>query len=199
MTCAKLKYCGKIFLRQMAVACIVLLSLSLNSSAAEQSCDGSESKITPSPAGNWMASVQERVCTTESGVAANVQVTVASKKSPDEATLVAAIAVPRSRDEWPKVVWRSETSLEVWVPNFAHVLEVKPVLRDVVVALKYCADDPVARASVAQYQVDVKRWMEAVTSWAKLHKADPDAAGERPPRPEEPRVTNQPCQPSDIP
>ena len=186
--------------RYRKVLCILaLLCLAPHGRAAEQVCDGSEPMATPSPKGGWTASVQERVCSTDRGAAAAVMVTVAQKDAPTAGERVVSIAVPRSRDEWPRVVWRSETSLEVWVPNFAHVLEVKPAFRDVTVALKYCADDPDARASVAQHQVDVKRWQETVTRWAALRKTDPEGVGPRPPRPVEPSVARRPCQAGDIP
>jgi hypothetical protein len=185
---------------QQLIVFLAMLSVQFYSNAAEeQICDGSESIVTRSQSGNWVASVQEQVCTTDKGASAAITVIVASKDSPYEGIRVVSTAVPRSRDEWPRVVWRTETTLEVWVPNFSQVLEVKPAFRDVVVTLKYCADDPEARARVAKYQVDVKRWQEEVTRWAKLRKVDPDAAGQRPTRPEEPRAVSQPCQAGDIP
>jgi hypothetical protein len=176
-----------------------LLCYSLLGYAEEPVCDGSAATVTASPHGKLLASVQERVCTTEKGAAANVQVTLAPKDSPDDRILVVATAVPRTREEWPKAVWRNETLLEVWVPNLAHVVEVKPSFADVQVVLKYCGDDPAARASLVQYQVDLKKWMEQVTRWTQLRKIDAEAAGPRPPRPEEPRVSNQLCRAGDIP
>ena len=110
-----------------------------------------------------------------------------------------ATAVPRTRDEWPRAVWRGESLLEIWVPNFAQVLETKPAYRDVTVVLKHCADDPDARASVAQHQVQMQQWMESVSLWAEMRKRDPAAAGARPPRPDEPHATSRPCRDSDIP
>ena len=96
-------------------------------------------------------------------------------------------------------MWRSESLLEVWIPNFAQVLESRPVQDGVSIALKYCGDDPAARARVQQHQVDLQQWMAAVSRWAEARKRDPQGAGERPPRPEEPRVTNRACRDADIP
>ena len=182
------------------VALLVALLVTMSSHAAdEQVCDESAAIVTASPSRTWVVSVQEKVCSTENGAVANVQVSVASSQATMESEAVVTTAVPRTRDEWPKAVWRSNTLLEVWVPNLAHVLEVKPAYRDVAVSLKYCGDDPTARARVAQYQVDQKRWMEEVTLWAKLRKVDPAAAGPRPARPEAPSDSNRACRAGDIP
>lgn len=181
-----------------SLVALALFAAPLGAHAAEQVCDASESKITASPEGKWTAQVQERVCSTDRGAAAAITVEVVPKDAPDKAQRIAATAVPRSRDEWPRAIWRSETLLEVWVPNLAHVLEVKPGHEDVRVELKYCADDPEARQRVAQYQRDLKRWMEEVSAWAQERKRDPEGVGPRPKRPEEPRVPRRPCRDSDI-
>lgn len=168
--------------------------------AAERACDQSESTVTASPQGGLAASVQHQVCETASGgVSAAITVYVGATAAPLQGERVVSIAVPASRDEWPRVVWRNPSLLEVWVPNFAQVLQAQPAYRDVTVALKYCADDPAARARVEQHQVDVQQWMAAVTRWAEVRRSDPAGAGPRPVRPEQPRVIARPCTDADIP
>lgn len=166
--------------------------------AAERVCEQSESTVTASPRGGHAASVQHQVCDTGSGVSAAVTVYVGDAAAPLKGGRVVAIAVPRSRDEWPIARWRDEQSLEVWVPNLATVLETQPSFQDVAVTLKYCADDPQARQRVAQYQVDMQRWMESVTAWAERRRVDPEGAGPRPQRPTEPRVTIRACTDADL-
>lgn len=166
---------------------------------AERACEQSESTVTQSPSGRLAASVQHQVCETAAGgAAAAVTVFVGDAAVPLQGARVAAIAVPRSREEWPRVVWRTESSLEVWVPNLAQVLETAPGRGDVSITLKYCADDPDARARVAQYQTDLQQWMAAVSRWNELRQRDAVAAGPRPARPEEPRATSRPCRDSDL-
>lgn len=181
----------------------LLLSLGMSSgavTAAERACDQSESTVVPSPGGSLAASVQHQVCDTASGgVSAAITVFVGSAAEPLRGERVVSVAVPRSRDEWPRAVWRGEHALEVWVPNLANVLESKSQHGEVAVALKYCADDPQARARVAQHAVDLQQWMEAVSRWAELRRSDPEGAGLRPPRPEEPRVLVRACTDADIP
>ncbi len=167
--------------------------------AAGRTCEQSASTVSTSPAGGLAASVQHQVCETAGGgVAAAVTVFVGEAAAPLEGTRVAAIAVPRAREEWPRVVWRGEAALEVWVPNLAQVLETLPAAGDVAVTLKYCGDDPDARARVAQHKQDLQQWMAAVTRWNELRQVDAAAAGPRPPRPVEPKVANRPCRDSDL-
>jgi hypothetical protein len=167
--------------------------------AAERACDQSEQALTPSPGGRWEASVQHQVCETAGGgVAAAVTVYVGAPGAALQGERVAAIAVPRTREEWPRVVWRGESSLEVWVPNFAQVLATGSP-RDLAVTLRYCADDPEARELVARHQLDLQEWMKAVSRWNELRKSNPDTAGARPVRPSEPKVDRRACRDSDIP
>ncbi|HWL62539.1 MAG TPA: hypothetical protein VNQ32_07070 [Steroidobacteraceae bacterium] len=181
------------------LAAILLLTATLPAWSAERVCEQSESSVSIAPAGKLVASVQHQVCETSGGgVAAAVTVFVGAPAAPLNGTRVAAIAVPGSRDEWPRVVWRSDSALEVWVPNLAQVLETAAAAGDVSVALRYCGDDPEARASVAQYQVDLQQWMAAVTRWNELRQSDPDAAGQRPARPVEPKVTRRPCRDAEL-
>lgn len=180
---------------------LLLLAASPPLAAADGlACDQSDSRVIPSPDGRWAASVQHQVCETPTGgVAAAITVFVGEAGAPLQGRRMVAIGVPRSHDEWPRAVWRGESQLEVWVPNFANVLETQPAYRDVAVTLRYCGDDPDARARVARYEVDLKRWMEETSRWAKRRKSDPEGAGPRPPRPEEPRVARHPCTSADIP
>lgn len=167
--------------------------------SAERVCEQSESSVVAAPAGKVAASVQHQVCETSSGgVAAAVTVFVGEAAAPLNGTRVAAVAVPRSREEWPQVVWRSDSALEVWVPNLAQVLETAPVAGGISITLRYCGDDPEARARVAQYQVDLQEWMAAVTRWNELRQRDAAAAGPRPPRPEQPKTASRPCRDSDL-
>ncbi len=168
--------------------------------AAEQVCEQSEATVTPAPNGRLAASVQHQVCATEAGgVAAAVTVFIGDAAAPLQGARMVAIAVPRSRDEWPQAVWRGNAMLEVWVPNLAKVLEASPAYKDVAVTLKYCGDDPDHRARVAQHQVDIQQWMDAVTRWNESRKADPERAGLRPARPVAPDTTPRACSKSDIP
>jgi hypothetical protein len=95
-------------------------------------------------------------------------------------------------------VWRSASQLEASPPNLAQALETSTGYRDVVVALTYCQDDPEARARVAQHKVVMQQWREAVTRWVQVRNSDPQAAGERPRQPEEPRTQPRPCSDADI-
>jgi hypothetical protein len=166
--------------------------------AAERVCDASESKITRSPDGRWTASVQEQVCSSERGAVAGITVILARPDAPQVSGRVVTTAVPRSRDEWPLVVWRGPESLEVWVPNLANVVETKPGFEGVAVALKYCNDNPADRERVAGYQDALKSWMKETTAWAARRKQDPQQAGPRPVRPEEPRVPSGRCDPASL-
>ena len=135
--------------------------------AAERVCEQSESIVTPSPRGGHAASVQHQVCDTGAGVSAAITVYVGDAAAPLKGGRVVSVAVPRSRGEWPIARWRDARSLEVWVPNLATVLETQSAYGDVSVTLKYCGDDPEARQRVAQHEVDMQRWMEAVTQGAE--------------------------------
>jgi hypothetical protein len=186
-------------MRFLVSALLALVLPSVPLAAAERVCDQSDPVVTPSPDGRWAASVQHQVCETDAGgVAAAITVFVGAPGAALQGGRVAATAVPRSHAEWPRVVWRSGSQLEVWVPNLAQVLETTSGYREVAVALKYCQDDPDARAQVARYKVEMQRWMEAVTRWVELRNTDPQAAGARPQRPEEPRIQPRACSDADI-
>jgi hypothetical protein len=178
---------------------MLMLVVAGSVAAAELPCEQSESTVVVAPKGRWASSVQHQVCDTGRGVAAAaVTVFVGAPAAPMQGARVVSIAVPRTRDEWPKAVWRSESTLEVWVPNLAQVLETKPAPAGVTLTLKYCGDDPAARAAVAQYDKDLQAWKEATTRWAEARRKDAAAAGERPVRPEEPRVIRRACSDAEI-
>jgi hypothetical protein len=167
--------------------------------AAEVSdCDRSGSKTTPSPQGRWVVNVQEEVCAVGNGVAAGITVVVSSPEGPEQGGRVVMIGVPRSRDDWPRVRWRSETELEVWVPNLAVVVSTQARWQGVQVALRYCGDNPADREAVAAYKLAMKAWQQETTAWVARRKQDPDNAGPRPVRPEEPRVAAGRCDPADF-
>lgn len=184
------------------LGCFLLVAATSHGVAAgaERACDQSEQAISTAPGGQWEASVQHQVCETATGgVAAAVTVFVGERGAALQGGRVVATAVPRSRDEWPRVVWRGESTLEVWVPNLAQVLETATSWRGVKVELKYCGDDPAARELVARHQVELRQWMQAVTRWSELRNSDPEAAGVRPARPAEPRVARHGCRDGEIP
>lgn len=167
---------------------------------AERVCDQSDSRIIPAPQGPLAASIQHQVCATDAGgVAAAITVFVGGQSAPLQGARVLAIAVPRSHDEWPRAVWRGPRDLQLWIPNFAKVLETRATWQDVAISLHYCHDDPEARARVARHETDMKQWMQDVSRWAEARKVDAASAGPRPQRPEEPRVVNRPCSEADIP
>jgi hypothetical protein len=166
--------------------------------AEERVCDQSESKLTASPDGSWTASIQEEVCSSGRGAVAGITVVLFPRGAAQDRGRVVMTAVPRSRDEWPLAIWRGNTALEVWVPNLAHVVEQKPAFRDVQVTLKYCGDNPEDRARVAGYQEALKAWMRETTAWAERRKQDPQGAGPRPQRPEEPRAPVGRCDRADF-
>lgn len=167
--------------------------------AAERACDQSESIVSAAPGGRLAASVQHQVCETSTGgVGAAVTVYVGEAAAPLKGSRVVAIAVPRSREEWPVAVWRSASSLEVWVPNLAQVLETQPGHADVSLTLRYCGDDPAARDRVARHADALKAWMESVSRWNEARKLDAKAAGPRPERPADPPRTSRACTDADI-
>jgi hypothetical protein len=188
----------------MRAALLMLIAATFTAAAvaadAERACDQSDSRVVPAPQGPYAASIQHQVCETDAGgVAAAITVFVGELSAPLQGGRVLAIAVPRSHDEWPRAVWRGPRNLQLWIPNFAKVLETQTAWKDVAISLHYCHDDPGARARVAQHELDMKQWMQDVSRWAEARKSDAATAGPRPQRPEEPRVVNRPCSDADIP
>lgn len=192
------RYSHRVRMRHPFIA-VCALALVPAAQCAERVCEQSESVVTPSPGGQREASVQHQVCETAAGgVAAAVTVFVGRPGAALQGARVLATAVPRSREEWPRVRWRDDAALEVWVPNLAKVIQPATGHDGVEVTLHYCGDDPEARASVARHEVDMQEWMQAVSRWNEQRKGDPEGAGPRPQRPEEPRPLNRPCRDSDL-
>lgn len=186
-------------MRKSGCLLLLLMGPMAAAAAAERVCEQSESTVVASPDGSRAASVQHQVCETNAGgVAAAVTVFVGAAAAPLNGERVLATAVPPSREQWPRAIWRGESRLELWVPNLANVLEVKPAAGEVQVVLRYCGDDPEQRARVARYPEQLQQWMDAVSRWAELRKQDPEKAGPRPVRPAEPRETARACRDSDI-
>jgi len=169
----------------------VLLFASTGALAAD--CDHSEARTASSPEGHWVATIQEEVCATDKGAAAGVNVDLSPAADPAHKSRVFIMRVPRSRDEWPRVIWKSETSMEVWLPNLAEVGLHVADAEGVHIELKYCGDNPRERAQRAEYQAALKQWMKDTTAWVQQKKADPNATAPRPKRPEEPRLTPSTC------
>jgi len=176
-------------MRLVATGLALLMVSAASQWVAAADCDHSGAKTTPSPDGHWVAIVQEEVCATDKGAAAGVNVDLAPADDPSHKRRVFSMAVPRSRDEWPRIIWRSATSMEVWVPNLAEVGAQVAEPEGVHIDLKYCGDNPQERAQRAQYQAALKQWMKDTTAWVQQKKADPNATAPRPKRPEEPVLT----------
>jgi hypothetical protein len=79
------------------------------------------------------------------------------------------------------------------VPNLSEPSPPKPEFEGIRISLAYCGDNPQDRASAAAYKAAVQQWQKDVSAWAQKRKQDPDAAGPRPPRPEEPRLAPGLC------
>jgi hypothetical protein len=161
--------------------------------ADETVCDRSNSITTPSPDGNWTASVQEEACATPTGAAAGITVELHAGKDAGQVQRVFTSAVPRSRDDWPRVRWLSATALEIRVPNLAEVAPPRAEFQGIRITLAYCGDNPEDRARLAAYKESVKQWQKDVSAWVKRRNEDAAAAGPRPPRPEEPRLPTGRC------
>ena len=179
------------------VPLLLVATLPMSAAAAEPTdCDRSESRLTPSPDGRVTASVQEQVCAVGKRAAAAITVLLIDARDPATSTRVASTAVPRSRDEWPRAVWRDATTLEVWVPNLTEMLTLESSAQGVRVELKRCNDDPAAREQVAGYKQSFEQWKRDTTAWVERRKQDPTSAGPRPERPREPAVPIGRCDPS---
>jgi hypothetical protein len=162
--------------------------------AAEPECDRSGSKNTPSPDGRWIASVQEEVCTTDSGgAAAGITVVLVSTADAEHRRRIFLMPVPRSRDDWPQVRWQGPAMLELRVPNLSEPSPPEPEYEGIKVKLAFCGDNPAERAALASYKLAVKQWQKDMGAWVARRKQDESSAGERPPRPEEPRLAPGRC------
>jgi hypothetical protein len=179
----------------MRIPTMVLLIalLPAGADAAERICDRSETTATPSPDGNWVANVQHEVCDTGAGAAAGITVVLASTKDPARSKRVFIMPVPRSRDDWPRVRWQGSNAVELRVANLSEAPAPDPQFEGIRISLAFCNDNPGDRAQLATYKAAVLAWQKEVTAWAEKRRQDPDAAGARPPRPEEPRLSPGRC------
>jgi hypothetical protein len=176
--------------------CIALMAISSASAAlhaAEPECDRSGSKSTPSPDGHWVANVQEEVCATATGAAAGITVVLTSASDPARSKRVFIMPVPRSREEWPRIRWSAPDAMEVRVPNLSEPTPLESQFEGIRISMAYCGDNPEDRARVAAYKTAVKQWQADVSAWAGRRKQDANAAGPRPPQPEEPVVAPGRC------
>ncbi len=174
----------------------ILLAMSCataTSYAAEPLCDRSGSKTTPSPDGQWVASVQEEVCATSNGAAAGITVVIASAKDPERSRRVFIMPVPRSRDDWPRIRWQGSTAVELRVANLSEAPAPEPLFEDIHISLAFCNDNPADRANLVAWKAAVLQWQKDVSAWVERRKQNPEAAGARPPRPEEPVLAPGRC------
>jgi hypothetical protein len=174
-------------------AVVTLMALPTTLWAAADSCDRSGSKSTPSPDGRWVANVQEEVCATSAGAAAGITVVLSSTEDPARSRRVFLMPVPRSRDDWPRIRWQGLDRVEVRVPNLTEANPPEPQFEGIRIALAYCGDNPEDRARLAAYKAAVTQWQRDVSAWARQRKQDPQAAGPRPPRPDEPVLAPGRC------
>jgi hypothetical protein len=172
---------------------LLLCCAAMISPAAEVFCDQSGSKTTPSPDGLWIASVQEEVCATPNGAAAGITVVLISSNEPERSKRVFIMPVPRSRDDWPRIRWNAPDALELQVANLSEAMPPEPEFAGIRISLVYCGDNPADRARLAAYKASILQWQKDVTAWAQLRKQDAGAAGARPPRPQEPRLSPGRC------
>ncbi len=175
------------------VAATLLFALTATAGAAENFCDRSGSKSTPSPDGRWIAHVQEEVCATANGAAAGITVLITSVADPEQSKRVFIMPVPRSKDDWPRVQWNGTHAIELRVPNLAEPSPPEPEFAGIRITMAYCGDNPAHRDEMAAYKAAVKQWQKDVTAWADLRKREPEAAGARPPRPTEPNLPRGRC------
>jgi len=156
-------------------------------------CEHSGTKTVASPDGRWIATVQEEVCAIGTRTGAGIMVDLALASDASHAKRVFNMRVPRSRDLWPRVIWKSPTSMELWAPNRAEILAQESQVEGVQIQLKYCGDNPAERAQVGEYQMALKQWMKDTTEWAQKRKQDPNFSEPRPKRPVEPTYSSDSC------
>ena len=176
------------------ITSILLLTLAVVPLAGwAADCEHSDEKTYASPDGKWVATVQEEVCAVGTGTAAGVMVDLAPAADASHATRVLNIRVPRSRDLWPRVIWKAPTVMELWVPNRAEIMAQASSANGVQIQLEYCGDNPAERAQVVEYQAALKQWMKDTTEWAQKRKQDPTFNEPRPKRPVEPSYSSDSC------
>jgi hypothetical protein len=101
--------------------------------------------------------------------------------------------VPRSRDDWPRIRWQGPAAMEVRVANLSEASAPEPMFEGIRITLAYCGDNPEDRARVVAYKAAVLQWRKDVSAWVAKRKQDADAAGPRPPQPEEPVIPPGHC------
>lgn len=163
--------------------------------AEESACERSGSISTSSPDGKWVAHVQEEVCATNggTGTAAGITVVLVSAGDAARSKRIFLMPVPRSREDWPRPRWQAADALELRVPNLSEVTPPVPQFEGVRISLAYCGDNPDDRARLAAYKAAVQQWQKDVSAWARQRKDNPETAGPRPPRPEEPVLAPGRC------
>jgi hypothetical protein len=181
-------------MRLATAALVAAMLLPTGARGAEVTdCDHSAATTYPSPDGRWVASVQEEVCAVGNRAAAAVNVDIASASDPKRVGRVFSMAVPRSRDRWPRIVWKDEKSLELWAPNRAHIVKPVQPFEDLRIELRYCGDNPGERAQMVAYQEAFQQWMKDTTEWVERRKRDPSDQTPRPKRPSEPSYSSDSC------
>jgi hypothetical protein len=181
-------------MRTRAFAAVLAIALLPHGApAAEPLCDRSESRVTPSPDGRWIANVQEEVCAAGTGAAAGITVVIAAASDPQHGKRVFIMPVPRSRDDWPRIRWQGPNAVELRVANLSEAPAPEPVYEGIRISLAYCGDNPADRAELVAYKAAVLQWQKAVSAWVEKRKQNADTAGARPPRPEEPRLAPGRC------
>jgi hypothetical protein len=182
----------------MRLASLVLLTLACAPLAGwaqeAHDCEHAGTKKYESPDGRWVATVQEEVCAIGNRTGAGIMVDLALASDGSHAKRVFNMRVPRTRDQWPRVIWKTPTTMELWAPNRAEILAQESSFDGVQIQLEYCGDNPAERAQVAEYQAAFKQWMKDTTEWAQKRKADPAFSEPRPKRPEEPKYSSDSCQ-----
>ena len=181
-------------MRNPALAALLTLTcLGATAQAAENICDRSGSRMTPSPDGRWAAHVQEEVCATATGAAAGITVILESTRDPAISRRVFIMPVPRSRDDWPRIRWDAADAVELRVANLSEAPAPEPAFQGIRISLVHCNDNPADRAQLVAYKASVLQWQKDVSAWAERRKQNPDSAGPRPPRPEEPAIPPGRC------
>ena len=173
----------------------VLLALSpvAGWAADTRDCEHAGERKVESPDGRWVATVQEEVCAIGTGTGAGIMVDLALASDASHAKRVFNMRVPRSRDLWPRVIWKGPTTMELWAPNRAEIMAQEAQFEGVQIQLRYCGDNPAERAQVVEYQAALKQWMKDTTEWAQKRKQDPAFNEPRPKRPVEPSYSSDSC------
>ncbi len=178
----------------MRTASILLLTLVLAPAAGRAAdCEHSGEKTFASPDGKWIATVQEEVCAVGNGTAAGVMVDLALAADSTHGKRIFNMRVPRSRDLWPRVIWKTPALMELWAPNRAEIMAQEASFDGVQIQLKYCGDNPAERAQVGEYHAALEQWMKDTTEWAQKRKQDPSFSEPRPKRPVEPTYSSDSC------